>query len=341
MIQMISVIIIAYNRKKYLKNAVESILRQSLKNDIEVIVIKNFKDKDIDQFLYDNNVLNIFNNEKTWIGANYSLGIKEAKGDIITFLDDDDYYDEYRLKRINETFHKHRDLCFYYNDIIAVDEKGDIISNYDKRMIPFGRRANIEKEVIIGKDVPVRIKFRIIKRYEAFWSPSCIAIKKDFMLSFIQSLEGVMLAPGIFLASTIVPKDCSILIDNRKLTFYRVHSSTSHPNISNRDEFFRNREIFYKNSIYSLEKSYVTNKDSIDFVNIFLSLARLNYFIFSSNLNRKQLINDFISINKNKDILGLHEISVINILFLLALITPKKILREIFWFLSAMRDPVL
>ena len=75
-------------------------------------------------------------------------------------------------------------------------------------MIPFGRRVNIRKEVMIGKDVPVRIKFRIIKRYEAFWSPSCIVIKKDFMLPFIQSLEGVILAPGIFFAATIVPKDC-------------------------------------------------------------------------------------------------------------------------------------
>ena len=45
----ISVIIVAYNRKMYVKQAVESALNQTYdKNKYEIIVVKNFNDEDID-----------------------------------------------------------------------------------------------------------------------------------------------------------------------------------------------------------------------------------------------------------------------------------------------------
>jgi len=48
----ISVIITAYDRKKYLLGAVQSALNQTLPKDLyEVIVIKNFRDETIDRQL--------------------------------------------------------------------------------------------------------------------------------------------------------------------------------------------------------------------------------------------------------------------------------------------------
>jgi glycosyltransferase involved in cell wall biosynthesis len=54
---MISVIIIAYNRKRYIINAINSALNQTLSKDkYEIIVIKNFNDNVIDKFIGDNNI---------------------------------------------------------------------------------------------------------------------------------------------------------------------------------------------------------------------------------------------------------------------------------------------
>ena len=90
----ISVIIVAYNRKMYVKQAVESVLNQTYdKNKYEIIVVKNFHDEDIDKFLIANKVNNIFSLNDEY-GKQLSIGISNSNGDIICFLDDDDLFDE-------------------------------------------------------------------------------------------------------------------------------------------------------------------------------------------------------------------------------------------------------
>jgi len=48
--QLISVVVVAYNRRGFLLSALRSIVNQSFK-DYEVIVAKNFHDLDIDDFI--------------------------------------------------------------------------------------------------------------------------------------------------------------------------------------------------------------------------------------------------------------------------------------------------
>ncbi|MEM0143780.1 MAG: glycosyltransferase [Candidatus Parvarchaeum sp.] len=48
----ISVVVIAYNRKKFIRKALLSVLAQTIsKSMYEIIVIKGFKDKEIDNFI--------------------------------------------------------------------------------------------------------------------------------------------------------------------------------------------------------------------------------------------------------------------------------------------------
>ena len=54
----ISLLITAYNRKKYLKEAVRSVLESSINRDLyEIIVVKNFTEIEIDSFLSQNQVI--------------------------------------------------------------------------------------------------------------------------------------------------------------------------------------------------------------------------------------------------------------------------------------------
>jgi glycosyltransferase involved in cell wall biosynthesis len=335
----ISVIVVAHDRRKYLRDALESVLRQSLKENVEIIVVKNFTDENIDKFIKRNNIKNIFNTERTWIGANYSLGVKAAEGSVVTFLDDDDLYDEKRLERIEYVFNNYRNLCYYYNNILAIDEYGRAISNYDRRMIKLGRKIDLNKEILLDETIPLRVRFKILKEYDAIWSPSCIAIKRGILLPLIRDLENIRLAPGIFMASTIISnKECSALLDNRKLTYYRVHASTSHPTIPNKYHYLKYREQFYRNSIYSLENTMkcVNNNDAIDFVSIFLLLAKLGYFITYSHksMSRSELFSDIRVLFNNKDLLRPAELLAILTLIASSLILPRKILQNILYFIE-------
>ncbi|WP_048816751.1 glycosyltransferase family 2 protein [Caldisphaera lagunensis] len=97
----ISVIVTAYNRKKYLPYALQSLEQQTLDKDkFEVIVIKNFEDQLSDKIIERNNWKNMVIEENNTLGEKLSLGIDESKGDIITFLEDDDMYKPERLMYI-------------------------------------------------------------------------------------------------------------------------------------------------------------------------------------------------------------------------------------------------
>lgn len=54
----ISVVITAYNRREYLIKAVNSVINQSLDSSYyEIIVIKNFEDNEIDNYLMNANII--------------------------------------------------------------------------------------------------------------------------------------------------------------------------------------------------------------------------------------------------------------------------------------------
>ena len=87
----ISVIITAYNIKEFLLNAIKSVLKQTLeKKYYEIIVIKNFLDKDIDDLIDEKKIKHIL--MEGTLGEFLYKGISEANGEIISFLDDDDLF---------------------------------------------------------------------------------------------------------------------------------------------------------------------------------------------------------------------------------------------------------
>lgn len=91
----VSVIIPIYNNEKYIKQCVESVLEQTLK-DLEVICIDDGSMDDSAKI-----VKNIMSMEERIVllqqanqgpGIARNLGIKKAKGKYVVFLDADDYY---------------------------------------------------------------------------------------------------------------------------------------------------------------------------------------------------------------------------------------------------------
>ena len=88
----ISVIVIAHNRKTFLLGALNSLLKQSLNRKLfEIIVVKNFKDQVIDEYIENNSIVGIFCNSIN-IGMKMSAGIIASRGNILSFLEDDDRF---------------------------------------------------------------------------------------------------------------------------------------------------------------------------------------------------------------------------------------------------------
>jgi glycosyltransferase involved in cell wall biosynthesis len=105
---MISVIIPTYKRKELLDRALSSIKQQSYQ-DTETIVIDDDSDPSVKALIDDSyHQLNIKYIKSRNIGGAKArnLGIEEASGEYIAFLDDDDYYHNDKLKSQHEHLEK-------------------------------------------------------------------------------------------------------------------------------------------------------------------------------------------------------------------------------------------
>lgn len=92
--KMISVIMLTYNRKEYVNNMIEDILKQSFR-EFEYIIIDNGSidgtDKVLDEYVgLDSRIKVITLAEPQPIGKARNIGVQHAAGEYITFVDDDD-----------------------------------------------------------------------------------------------------------------------------------------------------------------------------------------------------------------------------------------------------------
>ena len=91
---MISVIIPTFNRKKLLKQAIDSILAQK-KSKIEIIIVDDASDDGTNELIArmnDQRIKYIRNDKNIFAHECRKIGYRAATGNYVIFMDDDDYY---------------------------------------------------------------------------------------------------------------------------------------------------------------------------------------------------------------------------------------------------------
>lgn len=91
---MISVIMLTYNRENFISRAIESILGQTC-GDFEFIIVDNGSTDGsgavADQYAAGDPRIRVIHRERGNIGAGRNTGLDAARGEYITFIDDDDW----------------------------------------------------------------------------------------------------------------------------------------------------------------------------------------------------------------------------------------------------------
>jgi glycosyltransferase involved in cell wall biosynthesis len=215
-----SIIVTAYNRRKYLANAVQSIIDSTLlKDSYELIVVKNFKDEFVDnavEKLGGRNILADFAS----IGAKISMGMKVAKGDVIAFLDDDDMYSSIRLEIVANKFQQDPSLIYYHNNVFVVDESNRLI--YDSMI----ERTNIPREVIARNGEEKLNAFELYRWYLGL-RLSTIAIRKSFIAKWFNVIKLFPELVDVLIYLLALVDEGAMLHDPRRLTYYRVSGTSA------------------------------------------------------------------------------------------------------------------
>lgn len=109
----ISVLVLAYDRKDYIMRAVKSVLEQELGTiSIEILVVKNFIDEKLDSAL-ESLGCKIINSTIRELGGKIIEGISHSNGQIVSLLEDDDFFYPGKLKKIEKEFKENPELVFY------------------------------------------------------------------------------------------------------------------------------------------------------------------------------------------------------------------------------------
>lgn len=125
----ISVVVPAYNSEKTIKKCLLSILNQTYK-DLEVIVVNDGSSDSTEQLCRsiaaNDNRVNIITIPNGGVSHARNVGIDNATGEFITFVDSDDYIDSDMYQILLSLFEWDIDIvhCSYKN----VDKTGDVLS---------------------------------------------------------------------------------------------------------------------------------------------------------------------------------------------------------------------
>jgi glycosyltransferase involved in cell wall biosynthesis len=241
---LISVIISAYNRKEFLKNAIRSVYTQSLDNELyEVVVVKSFEDKDIDDYIAKLGYKNIVYDTPSY-GKRVSVGIEESKGEILAFLEDDDEFKPNKLSKIYKVFSTQKEVSYFhdtreyiYNDkIVDINTKDPKISG----IIRFLEGITPHEDVLINP-FDKKVKNFLIKNYGAVATVSLMAVRRSCLESKLTLLKQINQALEDFVPAFAA--ECGKLFHTAdRLTRYRIHNKNNSIALNEKDIL---RKLFF------------------------------------------------------------------------------------------------
>ena len=124
-----SIIIPSYNQGNFIGQTIDSILNQSYKN-VEILVIDGGSTDNTIEILkgYGNRIFWLSEKDRGQTHA-INKGIALAKGNIIAYLNSDDFYLDKTLEIIVDAFTTHENALWVTGDYVIVDEEGNKVQN--------------------------------------------------------------------------------------------------------------------------------------------------------------------------------------------------------------------
>ena len=159
----VSVIMPYFKKKEYVEKSILSVINQTYKN-LELIII--YDDESMDDFDYISNICRKFKNikiikniENLGAGESRNIGIKTATGDLIAFIDADDYWYEKKIeKQIN--FLQKNNYKFIFCNYIKKSQNSEREIICNKKYLDY---SNLLKSCDIGLST-VLIETNLIKQ---------------------------------------------------------------------------------------------------------------------------------------------------------------------------------
>ena len=211
----ISVLVMGFKRREFIRQALESVIAQSLpKEHYETICVLGFRDEALSAFMQINFIRELYCDGS--LGNRLALGLRECRGEIVCFLDDDDMFEMHKLQRVAETFNNFPNIIYYHNNVSLIDGSSNPILQY---ISPYSFQIN--KSFLW---VPLK-GWSGVLNHRGDFNMSSICIRRSRAIELLSLLDAVEASPDSIIFFMLMEMNGTFYFDKEALTLYRIHES--------------------------------------------------------------------------------------------------------------------
>ena len=303
---LISIIVPCYNAEKYINFCVKSILEQSYENWECLLINDGSADKTLsilEEYTGKDNRFELFSQENKGLSATRNLGIDNAKGDFVFFLDADDLLTENTLLNLVSELEVNTDIITG----IVITVNGEDLTKISQLQHPKERSVlfqNDQQEVLI-------------RTMETGLAP--VAQNRLFKRSFLESnnlrfKNGILHEDELWFFETMF-RAKNVKFINQETYLYRTDNSESiTKNVGDRNlesyliilenifnNYYKNNNDFYTKAVVNRYLNYL-KKLIIDFsIREKSKLSAAILIKFQETLKRSQTVSDGCKVLSKSD----------------------------------------
>ncbi|MBD2603765.1 glycosyltransferase [Scytonema hofmannii FACHB-248] len=209
---LVSILINNYNYERFLPQAIASALNQTA-FPTEVVVVDDGSTDNSRAIIesYGEKIVTVFKENGGQASA-FNAGFQASKGEIICFLDADDYCALNKLSRIIELFNKHKSAGWIFHTLDDVDVNGHSLEVERNQDVSELLLADFREDILRGQNLP------------AFPATSGLCFKRDLLSQFLPMPEQFKISADNFLRLAAIYLAPGILLPE-KLAVHRIHGS--------------------------------------------------------------------------------------------------------------------
>ena len=207
---LVSILVNTYNHERYIAQALQSVFEQDFPAEqMEIIVVDDGStdatSQAIQPFL---SRIRYIRKENGGQVSAFGVAVAEARGDIIVFLDGDDYWARNKLASVAAVFERNPAIACVGHAYHEIDENGRIIGT----MIPTGDRLSLENPRIAQVSSSLRV----------FLGTSRFAIRRAVLEKTLPVPDDLPFFDNFIFSQAIAFSGAILLCE--PLCYYRLHS---------------------------------------------------------------------------------------------------------------------
>lgn len=286
----VSVIVPAYNSERFIEKCIDTVANQTYK-DLEMIIINDGSTDStldiINKNIEKNDWLRVITIENHGQGYARNLGIKEAKGDYILFLDSDDLLKPETLEKAVSRIEKD------HSDLVMFD--WERYSDEDKKVRKSSKKSFFTKNKLTGKDCID------ILQLKAYYTVAALYSRKFLVEKNIKYAEGHIYEDNVFVVK-VATRANKISFIKEPLYIVVSNDESDTKTSYDTDKHYKAYIEAIKECVEVLKKSDYSPNEYYDYY-IYALKKFLFYYRKRTPKNEKNnFLQDFVDVMANENI---------------------------------------